>query len=391
MCWCSCRMEDQGRPSSGRRVLAQAKSSSSPLRDKLDFQFRFGVPLEQLPCLYLGDCGYVPAFLEDAGKVIKKNIDCEGLFRKSGDLRRQNVLKSQVEQGCSLSECDVHDVTSLVKFFFRLLPEPLVPCLFHDPLLACLNITHHDRRVEAVQGLCFSLPAHHLSSLRYFMRLLAHVAAMSVVNRMTARNLAVVLTPSLIRMKSRSKLMTEEELRALPRQTALVEHLICHAATIGVMTSRMFHGSLRLLEDMSSKLKAKKKKKNEAQRKILEKQLESEKLLLFFIADLGFRPNSCHSVPDTQVMSVPNARISFVPRKKQRSPSNCTRSCGQSLSNTCKNKKYVKRVCAVDQRTKPTITYFRKNTKNLDEDLFPFGWKIGPSLLESWSNAIPVN
>lgn len=79
---------------------------------------------------------------------------------------------------------------------------------------------------------------------------------------MTARNLAVVLTPSLIRMKSRSKLMTEEELRALPRQTALVEHLICHAATIGVMTSRMFHGSLRLLEDMSSKLKAKKRKKN---------------------------------------------------------------------------------------------------------------------------------
>lgn len=48
------------------------------------------------------------------------------------------------------------------------------------------------------------------------------------------------------------------------------------------------------------------------------------------------------------------------------------------------------RVCAVDQRTKPTITYFRKNTKNLDEDLFPFGWEIGPSLLESWSNAIPV-
>ena len=78
---------------------------------------------------------------------------------------------------------------------------------------------------------------------------------------MNPRNLAVVLTPSLIRLKARTKLMSPEELRVLPLQTALVEHLICHADAIGSMTSQLHQHSLEMAEELLRKKLGKKKKR----------------------------------------------------------------------------------------------------------------------------------
>ena len=79
-------------------------------------------------------------------------------------------------------------------------------------------------------------------------------------SRMTPRNLAVVLTPSIIRLKARTKLMSPEELRVLPKQTALVEHLICHADRIGSMTPQLRQSTLDMAERRFRKKLGKMKK-----------------------------------------------------------------------------------------------------------------------------------
>nr|KAG5692288.1 hypothetical protein BaRGS_007196 [Batillaria attramentaria] len=185
-----------------------------------------------------------------------------------------------------------------MKTFFRLLPVPLVPRLFHDPLLQSLQLPE-DKRVDAVQGLCFALPAPHLSCLRFLMHLLAYVADHSPDNRMNARNLSVVLTPSLIRLKTGSKLMNQEELRALPLQTALVEYLIEHAHLIGAMTLKMHEQSLRLAETTLLEEKAKRDRRGRSAKE----RVRVARAVLGLVADLHFRPNSCSSVSDRQLMS----------------------------------------------------------------------------------------
>lgn len=54
--------------------------------------------------------------------------------------------------------------------------------------------------------------------------------------------------------------MTQEELRALPLQTTLIEHLINNAHSIGAMPQRIQEISLKLAEDSLRKEWRKKKK-----------------------------------------------------------------------------------------------------------------------------------
>ncbi|XP_070211689.1 uncharacterized protein [Littorina saxatilis] len=209
----------------------------------------------------------------------------------------------KVESGAGLHGADVHEITTLVKTFLRLLPEPLLPCLFHDPLLSSMALEEPDKRVEAVQGLCFSLPAPHLSCLRYFMKLLHNIASHVAENKMSPRNLAVVLTPSIIRLKARTKLMTKEEMRALPLQTALVEHLIWHADAIGAMTSQLHQNTERLLRKKLGKNKKKKKGKTSRDP---EERVAVASAALGVVANLHFRPNTSDTVSDTYLVDGPH-------------------------------------------------------------------------------------
>ncbi|KAL8621294.1 hypothetical protein ACOMHN_008119 [Nucella lapillus] len=286
--------------------MSQKKSAQhSSRKDKKQLRpFRFGLPLDQLPCTYLPDFGNVTTFLVETGEVIWTHMDVEGLFRKSADLSRQDELKLQAEQGMGLGDLDVHEVTCLVKTFFRLLPEPLLPCLFHDPFLSSMDLPD-PQRTQAVQGLCFTLPAPHLSCLRYFMNLLAHVVDHVEKNRMNARNLAVVLTPCLIRLKARTKLMSPEELRVLPKQTSLIEHLICHADGIGCMTTQLYHHSVKMAEErLQKKLNPKRRRKSKVL-KNLEQHLGAARAALGILASLHFRPNTSTTVSDTVLVDGP--------------------------------------------------------------------------------------
>lgn len=105
----------------------------------------FGAPLDQLE---LNQTTYpnVPRFVADSIEYIerKDRIVQDGLYRACGnkftiDELKQKLTKSYIYDPKLIVADDIHTVTSLLKQFFRDLPQPLIPqetynCLARDLL-----------------------------------------------------------------------------------------------------------------------------------------------------------------------------------------------------------------------------------------------------------------
>lgn len=199
----------------------------------------FGNYLAHVHCVHVPDCGYVAKFLVDAAKIISENIDNEGVFRKSGAVSRQKEIKQQLENGKGFLGANVHDVTALVKQFFRELPEPLFTSTYHDTFVRCYQIEDQEVATRAILLLCLLLPAEHISTLQYTMRLLQKVTQHANSNKMDSTNLAVVIAPNIMHVNSKSETMKSCEEKLLQVQTSVVELLIKHAEELAMIDEEM--------------------------------------------------------------------------------------------------------------------------------------------------------
>lgn len=183
----------------------------------------FGVPLKELEFtevkLSSGSPCQVPLFVSDACSRIMDNIEAEGLFRKAGSTARQKEIRviffsifwlvanekayfnifqtfqEKLELGIPIDDtCNVIDIANTLKFFFRELPEALLPPgNFQESILRCLLCKGtNERKIAAIKMICLLLSTHALNTLVYFMQFLNLVSLHSSVNKMTAKNLAIV-------------------------------------------------------------------------------------------------------------------------------------------------------------------------------------------------------
>ena len=89
----------------------------------------------------------------------------------------------------------VLDVAALLKQFLRELPQPVVPRIYHQVLASAFA---SQDRAENFLLCVLLLPSDHLASLSFLLRHLNTVARSSSINKMTAANLAIVLSPKLL-------------------------------------------------------------------------------------------------------------------------------------------------------------------------------------------------
>jgi len=200
----------------------------------------FGVCLEKVPSVNIGEDFYcsVPKFLVDCANFLQQHLETEGLFRKSGSIQRQKLLKQKAENGEEFKNVQPHDVASLVKQFFRQLPEPLLTVLLHDCFIKTQRMEDHGDQTEAVLLLCLLLPIPHLSTLQFTMRFLAKVASCSQHSKMGTSNLAIVLTPNLIHnTKKEGNNASEKQLK---EQTAVIDILLKNADDIGLVNEDIY-------------------------------------------------------------------------------------------------------------------------------------------------------
>ncbi|CAH2328323.1 rho GTPase-activating 11A isoform X1 [Pelobates cultripes] len=194
----------------------------------------FGTALHALPQIHVQDYGTIPNFLVDVCNYLELHAHTEGLFRKSGSVMRQKLLKAKLDSGGNgLSDAPPCDVAGILKQFFRELPEPILPAELQDSLFKAQNLANNEDRVSATLLISCLIPERFIHILRYIFYFLHTVSKRSDANKMDSSNLAVVFAPNLLQSNDDNEKISSSTEKKLRVQTEVVRTLIDHATNIG--------------------------------------------------------------------------------------------------------------------------------------------------------------
>lgn len=153
----------------------------------------------------------------------------EGVYRKSGSLPQVRALRKLIEDSadmCSvnLDEAGVHVLTTVIKAFFREMPEPLITFDLYENFLHVSEVKDLTERVGCLAVMMELLPKSNRSLLDRLMYHLARVAHQEAVNKMSCSNLALIFAPCLLRRNE--TVHAQEQLNDVSRQAVCVQTLI---------------------------------------------------------------------------------------------------------------------------------------------------------------------
>ncbi|KAF9924998.1 hypothetical protein FBU30_005162 [Linnemannia zychae] len=160
----------------------------------------FGAPLERL----MGPNGEkgLPKFIQDCLRNLMGNgLYVQGLFRRSPSSAMLKQVRAAYDCGhpVNLTEFDIHISAVLLKLFLRELPEPMFPIELYN-LLQQQQRSEEKSMVEFIRTEVVTKVGHNnLILMMEIFRVFKMVADRHDVNLMTANNLAIVLTPNLVR------------------------------------------------------------------------------------------------------------------------------------------------------------------------------------------------
>ncbi|XP_068192401.1 GEM-interacting protein isoform X2 [Antennarius striatus] len=200
----------------------------------------FGVDLSLLLCDRPDEIPFVVQLC--TSEIESRALSVQGVYRVSGSKPRIQRLchafETQKEQ-VDLSNLSPHDITSILKHFFKELPEPLLTFdLYSSFMVVGKTIQHLGEReqiedtneikdiIHNLQMLLQKLPPHCYSTLQYLMSHLQKVSD-NEENKMSPSNLGIVFGPTLLR----PPVSTDMPMIALLEttyQAVLVEFLIRH-------------------------------------------------------------------------------------------------------------------------------------------------------------------
>ncbi|XP_050313590.1 ralA-binding protein 1-like [Anthonomus grandis grandis] len=131
--------------------------------------------------------------LEEAGLAF------ENIYKVPGSKNRVQVLKKLYNSRVSvkLNQHDIPTVSSLLKAFFRELPEPLLTNEFQTRFEEAAAILNYNTRLKHFNSLINSLPQENRDVLTWLVIHLSNIAKNEHVNKMSSNNLAQTLSNSL--------------------------------------------------------------------------------------------------------------------------------------------------------------------------------------------------
>eukprot|EP00088_Acartia_fossae_P016842 TRINITY_DN1948_c0_g1_i17.p1 TRINITY_DN1948_c0_g1~~TRINITY_DN1948_c0_g1_i17.p1 ORF type:complete len:878 (+),score=255.73 TRINITY_DN1948_c0_g1_i17:200-2833(+) len=136
-------------------------------------------------------------------KLLELGLDEEGLFRLTAGASKVKRLRAEIEAGhayqSTVDGYDHHVFTGLIKTYLRELPSPLLGEELYSGWLEAGQLTGEDR-FNAIWNLLQSdyLPRENYRNIQYLFKFLHEVTQHSDKNKMSANNLAIVITPNVI-------------------------------------------------------------------------------------------------------------------------------------------------------------------------------------------------
>uniref|UniRef100_A0A3B4BE15 Uncharacterized protein n=1 Tax=Periophthalmus magnuspinnatus TaxID=409849 RepID=A0A3B4BE15_9GOBI len=189
----------------------------------------FGVRLDDCPPAHNNK--YVPLIVEVCCKLVEeRGLEYTGIYRVPGNNAAISNMQEELNNK-GMGDIDVQDdkwrdlnvISSLLKSFFRKLPEPLFTNEKYADFIEANRIEDPVVRLKELKRLLHELPDHHYETLKFLSAHLKTVAENSEKNKMEPRNLAIVFGPTLVRT-------TEDNMTHMvthmPDQYKIVETLI---------------------------------------------------------------------------------------------------------------------------------------------------------------------
>ncbi|XP_026147742.1 rho GTPase-activating protein 21a isoform X2 [Mastacembelus armatus] len=200
-----------------------------PFEKKPSTGVTFGVRLDDCPPAQTNK--FVPLIVEICCKLVEeRGLEYTGIYRVPGNNAAISNMQEELNNK-GMNDIDIQDdkwkdlnvISSLLKSFFRKLPEPLFTNDRYTDFIEANRIEDPVERLKVLKRLLHELPDHHYETLKFLSAHLKTVAENSEKNKMEPRNLAIVFGPTLVRT-------TEDNMTHMvthmPDQYKIVETLI---------------------------------------------------------------------------------------------------------------------------------------------------------------------
>lgn len=191
----------------------------------------FGVPIEL--CTLSSKNKNLPLFVEFCSHIIEeRGLENQGIYRvpgNSGSLKQMVEDLNEDPTGlCAENEkwLDVNVASSLLKLFFRRLPEPLITNELYQPVIAASRVIDSGSRLLKLRKVLRELPPINFQTFQFLAQHLRHVVEHEQVNKMDAHNLAIIFGPTLIRPYDNSVVTMVSDMND---QCRVVESIILHS------------------------------------------------------------------------------------------------------------------------------------------------------------------
>uniref|UniRef100_A0A673LD84 Rho GTPase-activating protein 21-like n=1 Tax=Sinocyclocheilus rhinocerous TaxID=307959 RepID=A0A673LD84_9TELE len=232
---------------SPRNEQERSKDDSSPPRDKAAWRrgipglkkkpqdkrptagVMFGVRLDNCPPAQTN--GFVPLIVEVCCKLVEeRGLEYTGIYRVPGNNAAISSMQEELDSK-GMTDIDIQDdkwrdlnvISSLLKSFFRKLPEPLFTNDKYSNFIDANRMEDPVERLKTLKRLIHELPDHHYETLKFLSAHLKTVSENCEKNKMEPRNLAIVFGPTLVRTSEDN--MTHM-VTHMPDQYKIVETLI---------------------------------------------------------------------------------------------------------------------------------------------------------------------
>uniref|UniRef100_A0A3B1IVH4 Rho GTPase activating protein 21a n=1 Tax=Astyanax mexicanus TaxID=7994 RepID=A0A3B1IVH4_ASTMX len=222
--------KDESSPPKDKRRKGIPGLMRKPFEKKASPGVTFGVRLDDCPPAHTNR--FVPLIVEVCCKLVEeRGLEYTGIYRVPGNNAAISSMQEELNKG--VGDIDVEEdkwkdlnvISSLLKSFFRKLPEPLFTNEKYSDFIDANRTEDPVERLKVLKRLLHELPDHHYETLKFLSAHLKTVAENSEKNKMEPRNLAIVFGPTLVRTSDDN--MTHM-VTHMPDQYKIVETLIQH-------------------------------------------------------------------------------------------------------------------------------------------------------------------
>uniref|UniRef100_A0A1I7U0F0 GTPase-activating protein rrc-1 n=1 Tax=Caenorhabditis tropicalis TaxID=1561998 RepID=A0A1I7U0F0_9PELO len=162
----------------------------------------FGLELTEL---YMRTGKKVPVIVEKCCAAIEDQGIVTGIYRQCGIQSNIQRLRAKFDSGAEpdlheFGQRDIYSVSSLLKQYFRQLPNPLFTYQSYPGLIEAFEKDENSpEKVESLRFLLEAMPEAHYRTAKFLMEHLSRLCKSRALTDMTSKNLAIVWSPNLFR------------------------------------------------------------------------------------------------------------------------------------------------------------------------------------------------